>query len=262
MFNRNRSFNTVMAALLSIVLMATIAYAYTRDWDNADPIDHTLNSKWPAEIREVMTDVEERMDDIANGFTSGDTVTDYNKIPLNNRVADPTNVGDTGILYTKDASGKAELFFIDEDGNVIQLTTVGSLNETAACESVYPVGHIYISTVSTNPNTLLGCGTWAASGEGRVLVGVGTSDAAYSLDGTGGASTVTLTGGESGTSAHPHNIPLQIWAGQDNGTYTAGTNHTNSAGTDTTDNSSEANADDAHQNMPPYLVVHIWERTS
>jgi len=39
---------------------------------------------------------------------------------------------------------------------------------------LFPIGSIYTATVSTNPNTLLGFGTWAAFGAGRVLVGAGT----------------------------------------------------------------------------------------
>ena len=41
---------------------------------------------------------------------------------------------------------------------------------------VYPVGSIYFNAaVATNPNTLLGFGTWAAYG-GRVMVGVHSSN--------------------------------------------------------------------------------------
>lgn len=40
---------------------------------------------------------------------------------------------------------------------------------------IYPVGSIYLSTVSTNPNILFGLGTWEAWGAGRVPVGVGSA---------------------------------------------------------------------------------------
>ena len=40
-----------------------------------------------------------------------------------------------------------------------------------------PVGSIYINAaVTTNPATLLGFGTWAAFGTGRVIVGYNASD--------------------------------------------------------------------------------------
>ena len=37
-------------------------------------------------------------------------------------------------------------------------------------KTVYPIGSIYLSTVSTNPATLFGFGTWKAWGAGRVPV--------------------------------------------------------------------------------------------
>jgi hypothetical protein len=46
---------------------------------------------------------------------------------------------------------------------------------TAIAPLIYPVGSLYMATVSTNPNTLLGFGTWAAWGQGRVPVGIGAA---------------------------------------------------------------------------------------
>lgn len=54
----------------------------------------------------------------------------------------------------------------------------------------YPVGAIYCSTVSTNPNELFGFGTWEYIEQGRVLLSQG---AKYSAGTTGGAETHTLT---------------------------------------------------------------------
>lgn len=42
--------------------------------------------------------------------------------------ADPPNVANKGFLYMKDVTGKVELFWQDEDGTVLQLTTGGILN--------------------------------------------------------------------------------------------------------------------------------------
>jgi len=41
--------------------------------------------------------------------------------------SDPTNASDTGFIYTKDVSGSTELFYIDDSGNVTQLTDSGKL---------------------------------------------------------------------------------------------------------------------------------------
>lgn len=52
----------------------------------------------------------------------------------------------------------------------------GTASETAkrVLPYIFPVGAIYTATVSTNPVTLLGFGTWTAFGAGRVLIGAGT----------------------------------------------------------------------------------------
>ncbi len=42
--------------------------------------------------------------------------------------ADPSNAANKGFLYTKDVSGKVELFWEDEDGDVVQLTAAGVFN--------------------------------------------------------------------------------------------------------------------------------------
>lgn len=59
----------------------------------------------------------------------------------------------------------------------------------------WPVGSIFISTVSTNPATSLGYGTWAAFGAGRVLVGLDGADVDFdTAEEVGGAKTVASAG--------------------------------------------------------------------
>ena len=76
---------------------------------------------------------------------------------------------------------------------------------------VYPVGSLYFNmAVSTNPNTLLGMGTWVAYATGQVLVGIEGSGTFDALDESLGAETAsaattgshTLTTAE--TPAHTH----------------------------------------------------------
>jgi hypothetical protein len=59
---------------------------------------------------------------------------------------------------------------------VTTLTALGNL--------FYPVGSIYSSTVSTNPGTSLGFGTWTQFGAGRMMMGAGGS---FSPGATGGS---------------------------------------------------------------------------
>ena len=67
---------------------------------------------------------------------------------------------------------------------------VGNLYAQSLINTIYPVGSIYMSTVSTNPNTLFGVGSWSRIGEGRCLIDCGST---YGAGGTGGSSTHTIT---------------------------------------------------------------------
>lgn len=76
-------------------------------------------------------------------------------------------------------------------------TGVGSTSAFAALIGglLFPVGAIYSSTASTNPNTSLGFGTWAAFGAGKVLIGNGVTDTIT----VGSAINGVVTGSISGT---------------------------------------------------------------
>jgi len=63
----------------------------------------------------------------------------------------------------------------------------------AALQALYPIGSIYSSTVSTNPNTLFGFGTWVAYAAGRVMVGDGGGFSAGATGGSADAIVVTHT---------------------------------------------------------------------
>ena len=71
-------------------------------------------------------------------------------------------------------------------------------DSTETLKKVYPVGSIYMSTVSTNPATLFGFGTWEAMPAGRVLLAQGQSDwgTNYAAGSTGGEHQHQLTVGE------------------------------------------------------------------
>ncbi|WP_127058858.1 phage baseplate protein [Veillonella ratti] len=60
-------------------------------------------------------------------------------------------------------------------------------------DKVYPVGSIYCSTVSTNPKTLFGFGTWDYIEQGRVLLSQGSN---YKAGSIGGEATHKLTNSE------------------------------------------------------------------
>jgi len=146
-------------------------------------------------------------------------------------------------------------------GNLASCTFTGTiLTDTLAI--IYPVGCIYTTIVSTNPATVFGFGTWAAFGAGRVLVGVGTSDAAYAAAATGGESTHTLSAAESGLPAHTHNVVVE---GNNAGNDAAYIVHGGTASgtlTKATSANTVSAASSAHNNLQPYIVVYFWKRTA
>lgn len=126
---------------------------------------------------------------------------------------------------------------------------------------VYPVGCLFFSTSSTNPATTLGFGTWGAYAQGEVPVGFKSGDPDFGTGGaTGGEKTHTLTVAE--TPAHTHNT----YGNQlTNTTATGGTNRiTNLTGTggSNTGSTNSVGGDGAHNNLQPYIVVYIWQRTA
>lgn len=96
----------------------------------------------------------------------------------------------------------------------------------------FPVGSVFIAVVSTNPNTLLGYGTWSAIAAGKVLIGLDSGDTDFdTVEETGGAKTVassaqTFAGNALGTHQH-----AAVSAGTPTGTNAGEASHTHAAGT-------------------------------
>lgn len=150
--------------------------------------------------------------------------------------------------------------------------TGGSISESTnvveVLKKVYPVGCIYTSTVSTNPNTLFGFGTWSAFGAGRTLVGIDSGDTDFdTVEETGGEKTHTLTANESGIKNHSHQAgalsgylggptDTVAQAGSGSAVYIPNRRSTTTGGVD------DANASKAHNNLQPYIVVYRYRRTA
>lgn len=143
--------------------------------------------------------------------------------------------------------------------------TILQNNINAIIGTIYPVGATYISTVGTNPASVLGIGTWTKTAVGRAIIGDGTSDAVFTAGATGGQSVTPdhlhakgtldatadstalasgLTGAMSGT---------DFLAFSDLGS----TSHSHTGNV----TGSTANGG-SHTNLPPYEVFHIWKRTA
>lgn len=151
----------------------------------------------------------------------------------------------------KTGTGK---FLLENEATATNLTV-----SSGALVAAYPVGSIYMNaTSSSNPNTLLGFGTWTAFGAGRVLVGLNSGDTDFdTAEETGGAKTHTLTASE--MPSHTHSISY----GGSDATGTSGvTLYRHDAGSNLSRTTTSAGSGGAHNNLQPYIVVYMWKRTA
>lgn len=180
------------------------------------------------------------------------------------------------------------------DTNNTQIATCGFVRNAIAkfapmldtMKKIYPVGSIYISTVSTNPATLFGFGTWEAMPAGRVLLAQGKSSwgTTYNAGSTGGEATHQLTVGElpshnhsastntTGEHSHsvqcnaPHNDP--VWSngnilGRAETKYGINSYTTSNSGNHTHNIVINSTGEgQAHNNLQPYISCYIWQRTA
>jgi len=145
----------------------------------------------------------------------------------------------------------------------------------AAFALLYPVGSIYTNaSVSTNPATLLGFGTWTAFGAGRVMVGFDSGNALFdTAEETGGSAdaiTVSHTHTATSTVTDPTHTHVALGANTMNGTspggggVSAGGNNTTTAastGITISTSVSSTGSSATNANYQPYITVYMWKRT-
>lgn len=150
-------------------------------------------------------------------------------------------------------------------------------------DQIYPIGSIYMSVNSTNPSLLFG-GVWEAITD-RFLLAAGTN---YLAGSTGGQSSVALT--TDNLPSHTHgsreligNINLRrptsngdtasnpsgiITKSNASATFSAAfstasfSHHPHLITVNATHTHNSVGNNVAHDNMPPYLAVYVWKRTS
>lgn len=130
---------------------------------------------------------------------------------------------------------------------------------TEILKAIYPVGSVYINrTNGNNPGTLLGFGTWTRISQ-KFLYGQYSGDSSgTSLGSTGGETTHKLTINE--MPAHSHSFDGWGSVVGNNG-YISGAASKNISSSQSF-NMNDTGGDQAHNNMPPYVVVAIWYRYS
>ena len=155
-----------------------------------------------------------------------------------------------------------------EDG--IEEALAFGRNETI--DLMQPIGSLYLTTSSTNPNLTFGRGTWVLFGSGRVPVCVDTTKTEFDrAEKTGGESVHSHTNPTTGSTAltieqiPPHTHGYETGFGVTGGSGTTSsfrnksTAQTESAGggqghTHTMGNTGEASS------MMPYITCYIWKR--
>lgn len=178
------------------------------------------------------------------------------------------------------------------DTNNTQIATCGFVRNAIAkyapmldtMKKIYPVGSIYMSTVSTNPATLFGFGTWEAMPAGHVLLAQGKSSwgTTYNAGSTGGEATHQLTVGEipnhnhtgsiNTAGEHTHSLTLKALWGDGNGSGNGWAGDTRDGGSRTNTFSTVGNhthtvtinstgSGQPHNNLQPYISVYMWKRT-
>ena len=126
------------------------------------------------------------------------------------------------------------------------------INGKTVFDMVYPVGSVYVSVNSTSPATLFG-GTWVQIKD-KFLLSAGDT---YKAGATGGEATHVLTVDE--MPRHNHSIDNLNASGSTTPYMTVQAQEKKGYG----DNVQTffTGGGQAHNNMPPYIVVYIWQRT-
>jgi hypothetical protein len=214
------------------------------------------------------------------GTPSSGTLTSCTGLPLTTGVTGtlPIAKGGTGTTSTTFASLTTNVTGTLPVANGGTGVTTAAAITSLVGNLLFPIGAIYTATVATNPGTLLGFGTWAAFGAGRVLIGNGGGFSAGATGGSADAVVVshTHTGTTATNGSHQH-APVSAglflvgslaagvtgWAGGGNFEKTTSNSLTGAAGThDHTFTTASSGSSGTNANLQPYVVVYMWQRTA
>jgi len=172
------------------------------------------------------------------------------------------------------------------DVNINGEATIGG---ESPLEMAYPIGSIYMSSKNKNPadSEILGFGDWERVSQGKVLVGDDPNDPDFdaSINSEGGEKETTLSKSklpshshqaliQGSTSSHRHDC--KIITGGNSRSSRGGYNpiHTGSLRQIYTSQpvnseehvhqitTQETGFNEPHNNLQPYVVVHMWKRTN
>lgn len=200
------------------------------------------------------------------------------KSVTNFKGATSTAAGAAGLVPAPDKGTQTD-YYLSADGT---WKKVQQRSVKEVIDIVHPVGSIWETTTTDDPNTLWAGTTWVEMDAGRVLVAAGSytesgTTYTYNLGDTGGEakhqlSTDELTVHSHGASCstvgnHSHTYSVTTnngdgqsagWAGHDGSGWptSASGSHTHTISINAT------GGNQRHENRPPYTVINRWKRTA
>ena len=233
---------------------------YISDLNSSNPAAGDPVNEGDDHLRLLKSTIKASFPSVTGAVTA--THTELNLIDGVTATTTELNYVDITTLGTAQASKAVTTDASNDSTGMRNLTVSGTVtigsNTATTLQAVYPVGSIYINAaVTTNPGTLLGFGTWAAFGTGRVIVGYNASDSDFdALQETGGVKTHTLTTSE--MPSHTHNIVTYTETGSPDGNV-GGDSSSSTVGSQ---NTASTGGGAAHTNVQPYIVAYMWRRTA
>jgi hypothetical protein len=235
---------------------------YISDLNSSNPVAGDPVNEGDDHIRLVKSTVKATFPSITGAVSA--THTELNLLDGVTANTTELNYVDITTLGTAQASKVVTVDASKDSTGIRNLTVSGTItigsNTATTLQAVYPVGSIYINAaVATNPGTLLGFGTWAAFGAGRVIVGLNAADSDFdTAQETGGSKTHTLTTAELPSHTHTVSIPSSENGGSSND-HALFPDSTSSGETFTT---AATGSGSAHTIVQPYIVAYMWRRTA
>lgn len=193
--------------------------------------------------------------------------------------ATSTAAGAAGLVPAP-AEGTQTDYYLSADGT---WKKVQQRSVKEVIDIVHPVGSIWETTTTDDPNTLWAGTTWVKMDAGRVLVAAGSytesgTTYTYNLGDTGGEAKHQLTTDESPShshtasvstdGAHTHRLPVSGSGGglglrliDINGNSSDWYTDSNGSHSHTVTISS-VGGNGSHENRQPYLVINRWKRTA
>ena len=200
------------------------------------------------------------------------------KSVTNFKGATSTAAGAAGLVPAP-IKGQQDTYYLSADGTWKQ---VQQRTEKQVIDIVYPVGSIWETTTTDDPNILWAGTTWVKMDAGRVLVAAGSytesgTTYTYNLRDTGGEAKHQLSTDELAVHSHQascstvgnHSHAYSVATSDGDSHSAAYSSHTGSdwrtSGSGEHTHTISINAtggNQRHENRPPYTVINRWERTN